>query len=218
VGANRYQAGLLAERQIPLRPGRVHLLDDGFQHRQLARAVDIVALHASDLHSRLLPVGRLREPLKALRRADVIVLREEDAPLAAELPPFLRQGTPVWLVRRKLSLPISETSLIAFCGIARPQEFFTGLEAAGARLSARVSFRDHHNFDLRDIEHLLRLHARNQGSAFVTTEKDAVRLSPGLRARLTETAPLHCAGLSLEILDERAALDWLVERIGVAAG
>ena len=75
VGASRYEAGLLAEAELGGEGRRVHLLDDGFQHRQLARDVDIVVVHRSDLRERLLPAGRLREPLSSLQRAGVIVLR-----------------------------------------------------------------------------------------------------------------------------------------------
>ena len=85
VGARRCQAGLLAESEIAEEGRHVHLLDDGFQHRQLARDVDIVVIHRSDLRERLLPAGRLREPLSSLERAGVIVLRQEDAELESTL-------------------------------------------------------------------------------------------------------------------------------------
>ena len=85
VGASRYEAGRAGGKRNGGAQG-VHLLDDGFQHRQLARDLDIVVIHRSDLQQRLLPAGRLREPLASLRRAGVIVLRQEDA----ELEPALR--------------------------------------------------------------------------------------------------------------------------------
>ena len=81
VGASRYAAGMLAELGESDAAGHVHLLDDGFQHRQLARAVDIVVMHPADVRDRLLPVGRLREPLSSLKRAHIVVLRQEDAAL-----------------------------------------------------------------------------------------------------------------------------------------
>src|SRR5262249_57890017 len=68
VGADRYQAGLLAEAKLP---SKLHLLDDAFQHRRLHRDFDIVMLPQEDLNGILLPVGRLREPLSSLRRAYV---------------------------------------------------------------------------------------------------------------------------------------------------
>ena len=87
VGESRYQAGKLAENNhvgtaapgCPpgQQPGPLHLLDDGFQHRSLARDFDIVLLTKQDLHDQLLPAGRLREPPRSLCRADAIVLTEE---------------------------------------------------------------------------------------------------------------------------------------------
>lgn len=68
VGASRYAAGMLSELGESDAARHVHLLDDGFQHRQLARAVDIVVVHPDDVRDRLLPVGRLREPLSSLER------------------------------------------------------------------------------------------------------------------------------------------------------
>ena len=73
VGADRYRAGLVAEKQFS---SKLHLLDDGFQHRRLHRDFDIVLLPAEDHGGILLPVGRLREPIAALRRADAVVLPE----------------------------------------------------------------------------------------------------------------------------------------------
>ena len=82
VGANRYLPGQLAEADAEAESApsrRLHILDDGFQHRRLARAIDIVLMQRADLEGRLLPAGRLREPLRELVRADICVLRAEDA-------------------------------------------------------------------------------------------------------------------------------------------
>jgi len=83
VGADRYLAGKLAEEELPEGARTVHILDDGFQHWGLARDVDIVLLTMKDLEDRPLPAGDLRESLDALRRADIIVLREEEAGLVS---------------------------------------------------------------------------------------------------------------------------------------
>ena len=95
VGASRYEAGLLAEAEIAGEGRHVHLLDDGFQHRQLARNVDIVVIHRSDLRERLLPAGRLRERLSSLERAGVIVLRQEDAELEFLAACLCGEGMPL---------------------------------------------------------------------------------------------------------------------------
>jgi tetraacyldisaccharide 4'-kinase len=216
VGASRFQAGLLAEAELPATPSRVHLLDDGFQHRQLARSLDIVAMHPSDLTGMLLPAGRLREPLTSLRRADVIVLREQDAALAAKIAPYARQGTHFWTVRRILSLQKDESHgkrVLAFCAIARPGEFFRSLEASGSEVAARASFRDHHRYTEKDMEGMCRLALRRKCEEFVATEKDAVKLTPAMREKLAAVAPLRVQQLRLEIVDQSAALRVLTEAL-----
>ena len=96
VGEERYLAGVFAEKKFG---AQLHLLDDGFQHRSLARDFDIVLLTPEDIRDRLLPAGRLREPLTSLRRADAVVLTsgasKDSPPLEGTL-----DGKLVWRVRR----------------------------------------------------------------------------------------------------------------------
>jgi tetraacyldisaccharide 4'-kinase len=207
VGVNRFDAGLLAERETA--ETGVHLLDDGFQHRQLARDVDIVVLHRSDFTQSPLPAGRLREPLHALRRASILVLREEDRDLETELR---RRGLaqPIWYVTRRLE--VSEVKrAIAFCGIARPDEFFAALRAAGTEVAAALPFRDHHRFSENEIAQLIEQQRQYAAAAFLTTEKDAVRLPPELRRRLESAAPLLPVPLTAKLTDEAAAIDQLLQ-------
>ena len=213
VGASRFEAGRLAELERSDHGRHVHLLDDGFQHRQLARALDIVLVHRSDLSERLLPAGRLREPLESLKRADAIVLREEDAELAVKLEAYTRSDVPFWLVRRRLFLEAPPKRALAFCGIARPREFFRALEAAGIEVAARLTFRDHHRYTQRDAEEIGKLGARRGCGEFITTEKDAVKLDRDLSARLTRIAPLRIAKLSLEIENESEVMAQLIAMI-----
>lgn len=199
VGACRYEAGRLAERDTP--GPRLHILDDGFQHRQLLRDLDLVVLHASDFHELLLPAGRLREPLSALRRAHILILRAEDRALESELR-RRNLNQPIWIMHRELAAPPACKSVIAFCGIARPAEFFDSLTAGGITLAARTAFPDHHPFADADITHLLELQRRHPVRTFLTTEKDAVRLSPEQRARLQAAATLRTAPLRVRFEDE----------------
>jgi tetraacyldisaccharide 4'-kinase len=215
VGSNRYEAGQLAERE--LQPPGIHLLDDGFQHRQLARSLDIVLMHRSDVKQRLLPRGRLREPLASLRRADVVVLRREDAELETALSSYVSSECHFWRVRRTLALKIPAERAVAFCAIARPREFFDGLIAAGAGLAEQISFRDHHRYRAEDIERLAKLGRRVGCDAFVITAKDEVKLDPAMRARLNAVAPLSTAELTVELEDERAALDHMRKSLIVTA-
>jgi tetraacyldisaccharide 4'-kinase len=210
VGASRYAAGLLAERETGGKG--VHLLDDGFQHRQLARDADIVVVHASDFAERLLLAGRLREPLSALRRTSVIVLRSEDAALEREVRE-LGVEAPVWWQHRRLTVKARERA-IAFCGIARPEEFFAGLRALGLELAGARAFRDHHRYDDTDMEDLLRMRRETGAGVCVTTEKDLVRLSAEQRGRLAAEMDLEAARLMVELADEAAAVEQLLGLLG----
>ena len=197
VGSDRYQAGLLAESDHP--GAGMHFLDDGFQHRRLARDLDIVVLHRSDFTEHLLPAGRLREPLSALRRASILVLRDSDRDLEAALQ--CRDLTaPVWIQRRRLTAPPT-TRAIAFCAIARPDEFFSALRNLGVDIAATSAFRDHHAYTDADLDHLLRLRDQHLAEAFITTEKDWVRLTQQQRTRL---APLDIARLDVVFENETA--------------
>jgi len=115
VGEDRYQAGRFAEEKFG---AQLHLLDDGFQHRALVRDFDIVLVTPQDAKDRLIPAGRLREPLNALRRADVVVLAS-----GASADAFPVEGKLVWRVRRGIVAGNVPARPGGFCGIARPQKF-----------------------------------------------------------------------------------------------
>jgi tetraacyldisaccharide 4'-kinase len=108
VGADRFLAGKLAEDELPEGARGAHILDDGFQHWGLARDVDIVLLTMKDLEDRPLPAGDLRESLDALRRADIVVLREEEAALAAVVEHMARDRRGSGDERRSLTEVSSE--------------------------------------------------------------------------------------------------------------
>ena len=215
VAAQRYEAGLLAEadRSADLRPG-LHLLDDGFQHRQLHRDVNILLLDGHDWREDgLLPAGNLREPLKAARRATIIAIPAQGG--APELEAALRAwgfAGPIWRLRRTMGAPAFVGPVAAFCGIARPEQFFAGLEAAGLQLAARLAFPDHHRYTARDLDRLTNAARKAGATTFVTTEKDQVRLG-NLLANFPESLPLKTAGLRVEIEHEDEAVDWLVEQL-----
>ena len=169
VGEDRYAAGLYAEGQFGM---RAHLLDDGFQHRRLARDFDIVLVTQRDLRDELLPAGRLREPLSSLARASALVLMD-DVPMEA-VP--LREGQDVWRVRRGIVAPETAEACFAFCGIARAENFFADLGRAGVKVTGTRAFRDHHAYTAQDVEALYLQGQQSGATAFVTTEKDAVNL------------------------------------------
>lgn len=221
VAGQRYEAGLLAEaeRSADSRFG-LHLLDDGFQHRQLHRDADILLLNRRDLSDSLLPAGNLREPLKAARRATIIAIPtpDESPSDASELETALRnwgwQG-PVWRLHRKMEIPSVAGPVIAFCGIARPEPFFAGLEAAGIQIADRLAFPDHHRYTARDLGRLL-ARAREAGAtALITTGKDSVRLGK-LSSAFPESLPLKSVRLRIEIEREDEAIASLISRLAAS--
>jgi tetraacyldisaccharide 4'-kinase len=223
VSGQRFGAGQLAEAFAPpdasfTHSPAVHILDDGFQHRQLHRDVDILLLDRRDwLGEGLLPAGNLREPRKAALRATVIAIPAPDH--APELEAALRkwgwQG-PVWRLHRKMDVPalqgIQAGPLAAFCGIARPEQLFAGLEAAGLSIAARTAFPDHHRFTPADINRLVTAARQAGATALITTEKDLVRLGK-LSSAFPESLPLTAAHLHIEIEHENEAIDWLIEQL-----
>lgn len=204
VGENRFDAGRFAEEKFE---SQLHLLDDGFQHRRLARDLDIVLITRHDLRDSLLPSGRLREPLSALRRASAIVLMDD---VRREALPF-REGQQIWRVKRGIVAPAVSGPCFAFCGVARPEGFYMSLAEAGVRVVGTRAFRDHHAYSAKDVEALYRQGQQAGASAFVTTEKDAVNL-----AEIAEQLrPLHVVPVKLEFEPESgAAIERIREVIG----
>jgi tetraacyldisaccharide 4'-kinase len=204
VGEDRYEAGLEAEAFGPScqRPPRVHILDDGFQHRRLHRDFDIVLLGAGDLRARLLPFGRLREPLSSLGRAQAVVAPGELAALLAE--------PNVWHIRRRLVLPeLAPTRALAFCGLARPGQFWESLGDIGIHPVARFAFGDHHKYKAADIALLQRLARQHGANGFLTTEKDLVKLD-GLGL-----TPIVAPALVIEVENANARFTSMLEAVGV---
>jgi len=200
VGESRYAAGRLSELQFQ---PQLHILDDGFQHRSLARNFEVVLLAERDFDDRMLPSGRLREPMSSLARADAVVL---PAGLAADHP-LVRQK-PIWRIERDLILPHLTGAPVVFCGIARPEQFFAQVRAAGITPAAEVRFRDHHAYDLDDVQALIRTRLARPGDGFLTTEKDAINLGP-VRDRL---GPLYVAQLKLTLDHPAEIVDAILAR------
>jgi tetraacyldisaccharide 4'-kinase len=210
VAPERCDAGLLAETGMKAQGTHVHILDDGFQHRQLHRDVDILLVSREELSDRLLPGGNLREPLSAMQRASVVAIPANDPALESDLR---ERGlrAPIWRLHRRMEIPPLEGPVLGFCGIARPAQFFWGLEAASVSLVGRRAFPDHHRYSQADFN-LLNAQARAAGAeALVTTEKDAVRLR-----EFQISLPVRTVALRIEIEDERAGVDWLLAQIAEA--
>jgi tetraacyldisaccharide 4'-kinase len=200
VGEDRYKAGLLAERTYGV---RLHLIDDGFQHRRLQRQFDIALVTPEDLKDCLLPAGRLREPRSALVRADAVVMIGEDG---GELPTDMQS---LWRVRRGISLDGVADRPVVFCGIARPRRLLAQLRYMGIEPAAVQVYRDHHNYSEANVTHLLRLRDRHNAGGFLTTEKDLVNLA----VHNPKLQPLAVARVEMEFADAGLFLDSILDTL-----
>jgi tetraacyldisaccharide 4'-kinase len=177
VGADRYEAGRLAEREGL---GNIFILDDGFQHRGLFRNVDLVTIDPAEWAEgeKLLPRGRWREPKSAIQRAQAACVQEKPGGTVPALPiPTFRIQTVIDGIYKGCDsidpASLNGQAIVAFAGIAKPGRFFEALESLGITLTKRVEFGDHHAFTPNEIAEISAL---GTNALLITTEKDAVRL------------------------------------------
>jgi tetraacyldisaccharide 4'-kinase len=206
------------------------VLDDGFQHRRLARDLDIVLLDATQPwgHGYLLPRGLLREGPKSLRRAGVIVLTRCDQVRDEVLNRLHREierysgGTPIveavhrpveWINSEGQTAPlelVQQRPAIAFCGLGNPEAFRCTLQSLGTKPASFKIFPDHHPYTRKDIAQL-HTWARQQpeDSMVLTTQKDLVKL----RLRELGGRPLWALRIGLEVVAGQNALHAQLERV-----
>ena len=205
------------------------VLDDGFQHRRLARDVDVVLLDALEPFGlgHLFPRGLLREPIRSLRRADVVVLSRADLVTAAERESIRSEaerwaGPLRWVEARHTPLdlidsegtasPIDQVagrSVAAFCGIGNPEGFRrTLLPLCHGLLDLRV-FPDHHAYSALDVGSLEHWAGLLGANLVLTTQKDLVKL----RAGLLGPAPLRALRIGLEVTAGRDIMDDVLARL-----
>src|SRR6185312_6285210 len=201
VGENRYHAGKFAEQKFG---PRLHILDDGFQHRSLARDFDIVLVSSRDMDDGFLPSGRLREPPSSLHRAHAIATPDH---LSQTF--LLHLNKPVWTIRRGAVVENPPTRPVVFCGIARPALFLSQLRDAGIEPAGEMVFRDHHRYGPRDVQSLQKLRDQQQANGFITTEKDAINLGENLRS----LEPVAIAQVTMELEDSANAVDAMLRMI-----
>jgi tetraacyldisaccharide 4'-kinase len=221
IGADRWQSG----QTLTALGIKWIILDDGFQHMQLARDVDIVLVDSLDPFGgeRLLPAGRLREPPEALRRADVVLItRTESAP---ELEARIRRYTsaPIFLAQTDLAnvRPLEKSAVLsgkadwlgkrvfAFCGIGNPQGFFRDVERWGMQLAGSRAFGDHHHYIPENARRIERAALAAGAEALVCTEKDSHNLGDVSFSRL----PLYCCDLRMRVTDSDAFWNTVVNVI-----
>lgn len=212
--ADRVAAAEWAKRKFGV---TVFILDDGFQHRRARRDLDIVCIDATKPFGggRMLPAGRLREPLENLIRADVVVITradlvhnvrdvsEEIADLAPDAPVFTGHNHIIRLASLDggSELPMNTPSF-AFCGLGNPDNFFTRLRHDEINVTDTKAFPDHHVYQQKDVSEIETLARTSCSEALLTTAKDAVKLS-----ELKCEIPLYVVEIEMKIDDADAFED-----------
>jgi tetraacyldisaccharide 4'-kinase len=217
VGRDRAAGGREGERRFA---SQLHLLDDGFQRRQLGRCFDLVLVTAEDLEDHLLPAGRLREPPRALVRAHAVLwaghlgdsVAQGDGVAQDDVRRRVARWTaaPVYFGHKAPSAGVPVRGRVfAFCALGRPESFWATLEEMGMEVAGRRSFRDHYRYRRADILCLRREAADAGAETFVTTEKDAINLPDNCGLE-----KLTVIGIEMRI----TALPQLVDMMLAAAG
>ncbi len=205
VDANRHRGGAWACRQLH---AEVILLDDGFQHRQLHRDVDVVTFKGKETFGNgwLLPAGPLREPLHNLARADLFWFNEVRA---ADLKiGFVRPSIEARIVAQGLRNETAPASgkagsrrAIVFCGLAHPYGFVQTVQSQGIDVRHWRSFKDHHRYRQRDIEELESVKTHYRADMIITTLKDWVKIAP-----VFDLPPYwYCLEITIQPEDVRSA-------------
>jgi tetraacyldisaccharide 4'-kinase len=206
VGRDRYRTGMILSRHGV----DCFVLDDGFQHYKLTREADIVLLDATDPFGggMVLPAGRLREPLSALRRADMVIITRSVQASSPAIEALIRRHTssPIFYASTQLEnvlrLPRLDVALpqqdwrkarfLAFCGIGNPAAFFDDLRAWGFQVVQQRAFLDHHVYTAHEAEELEKAAASCGADALLCTEKDVWNL----RNVKFEKLPVYCCRIS----------------------
>jgi tetraacyldisaccharide 4'-kinase len=210
LGANRYANG----RMLESKGVNWFILDDGLQHLELARDVDIVMIDATDPFGGgyLLPAGRLREPKSALRRADLVVISRSDDERSVEEAIQRYTSAPVFHAHTNLRgiLPVlrpgseadrqldwRERKFWAFCGVGNPEAFFRDLRRWGVRVVGTATFRDHHLYAQHEMEEMEQRAEVAGADALLCTEKDI----PNLYRARWKRLQVYCCSICFEISD-----------------
>ena len=223
IGADRYTAGT---KLLAIAHARILFLDDGFQHLRLHRDFDLVLIDALRPlgGGHLLPLGRLREPLKGLARADAFVItRAREVPNVAAIETALRHYNPTapifhastelreWVGAdgsRTSPSAFKGTDAVAFCGLGNPEAFWRSLRRCGIEPMACHTWEDHHRYKPAELRRLARHSADAGATTLLTTAKDAVNLDPDYRSII---APLQLYWLEIGLqIDRREELEALI--------
>jgi len=227
IGTNRFEAARILLGAFP--ETDILLLDDGFQHAKIRRDLDVVLIDGLDPFGgcEVVPLGRSREPLEALERADAFVITRADAgPRYDAIRARLREYNPVAPVFRSRLVArqwryygrydawqqLDARRVAAFCGLGNAQNFWNTLESLGLEVVFRWEFPDHHRYKPFQLQRIADQARRHGAEVVVTTEKDRINCPPNAGALL---APLALAWLEieLELEEESMFLGYLEDRL-----
>jgi 3-deoxy-D-manno-octulosonic-acid transferase len=228
VAADRYTVGLILRSRFG---SDVLLLDDGFQHRRLQRDLDIVLVDSLSPfgNGELMPLGRLREPMEALARADLFVITRTELSVITPAierklcehnprAPIFRASTIAdrWVdavTGEELTsrdLPVERA--VAFCGIGNPAAFWRLLSSQGFSPAECVEYSDHHSYTPAELRRLVQLAKSHNATVLLTTEKDAVNLCEGAQSLLGEVKLLWLR-IDLRVENDHALLGLIATRL-----
>jgi len=214
IGTRRYDAGMALLERFPV---DAFVLDDGMQHVQLERDFELVVIDALQPFGARdpLPLGRLREPMEALRRADLFLITRSESGARingiestirrynSKAPIFRARVQPQFWVdaRTGEQFPIEHLegkATVAFCGLANPNSFFQTARGLKLRIKSRVPFPDHHVYRPAQLKRLDALAAGTGSAVLVTTEKDAQNLEAGWEQALRQST-LYWLRIGVEV-------------------
>jgi tetraacyldisaccharide 4'-kinase len=219
VDHDRYAAGRRLEERERV---SVFILDDGYQHLRLARDLNLLLIDAFDPldQAKMVPFGRLREPITALRRADAVIVTRSDQPfdrraLEDTIRRFACADTPVFYAHHKMTdlirldgarvvrpADFARKRVAAVSGIARPDRFVADLERLGMEIALRRDFDDHHRYTREELSEIVERAREVRAEAVVTTEKDAANLPADFAG--SSSPPIFVARIEFACENEEA--------------
>ncbi len=224
--ADRHAAGQWSEETFDI---DIHILDDAFQYLELERDINLLLLDALDPFAgqQPLPLGRLREPISEIARADAIIITGADrhfdqAALEATLEGVAGRKPIFYAYREMTGLRNPMTTdhkppqylidqpIGMFCAIGRPDRFLEDLRHFRANIVYHQAFPDHHRYAQHEIERVFAAAHLAGAEGVVTTEKDWMRLTP---LCLPATPPLWVVQSELRVADHTRLLSYLIRQL-----
>ena len=209
---------------------KVLIMDDGFQHRRLARDLDIITIDATLPfgHNKILPAGLLRESVSSLKRADAVVITRCDQVTENELGSIekkLGSFNPDIIIAKSIHAPtyiksmenkeicietLKDKKIYAFCGIGNPNSFLSTIKAVGAEIVGSKIFNDHHNYTEACISDIIKQAKLTKADLILTTQKDQNKINQKISPK--PEIPIAYIAIEIKFLAEEDKLRGLIEK------